>query len=154
MDPEARSHNPAPPSRAPAPAADARAPRGIWLLAGVVGGGLAGIGDAVTAVIRGVGGLGVQKAVWLVVLGASLLGAVGLLAGAAIHVARRIAARAPSRDRGRQAVQIAAALLTLPLWIYDGIAMFRGHRAAQMPGHHFVSLLFAARCPRNIAMPS
>jgi len=144
MDPEAPSHNPAPPSRAPAPAADARAPRGIWLLAGVVGGGLAGIGDAVTAVIRGVGGLGVQKAVWLVVLGASLLGAVGLLAGAAIHVARRIAARAPSRDRGRQAVQIAAALLTLPLWIYDGIAMFRGHRAAQMPGHHFVSLLFAA----------
>ncbi len=144
MDPEAPLNNAVPSGGGRAPAADVSAPRWIWPLAGLAGGALAGFGDALTAVIRGVGGLGAQKAVWLVLLGASLLGAVGLLAGAAIQVFQRVVARAPGRDRRRQAVQIAAALASLPLWIYDGVAMFRGHRAAQMPGRHFISLLFAA----------
>jgi arylsulfatase A-like enzyme len=144
MDPEAPSSNTAAPGRGPRPIGDAGAPRWIWPLAGLVGGGLAGFSDALTAVIRGVGGLGALKAVWLLLLGASLLGTVGLVAGVAIQLGQRIVARASSRDRRKQATQIAAALVTLPLWIYDGVAMFRGHRAAQMPGHHFISLLFAA----------
>ncbi len=120
------------------------ASRWLWPLSGLVGGGLVGFGDALAAIVRGVGGLGIPKAIWLLLLGASLLGAAGLIAGVAIQLGRRIVARASSRDRRRQATQIAAAVLSLPLWIYDGIAMFRGHRAAQMPGRHFISLLFAA----------
>lgn len=118
--------------------------RWLWPLAGLVGGGLVGFGDALAAVVRGVGGLGIPKAIWLMLLGASLLGGAGLAAGVAIQLGQWLVARAPSRDRRRQATQIAAAVMSLPLWIYDGIAMFRGHRAAQMPGRHFISLLFAA----------
>ena len=120
------------------------ASRWLWPLSGLVGGGLVGFGDALAAIVRGVGGLGIPKAIWLLLLGASLLGAAGLIAGVAIQLGRRVVARASSGDRRRQATQIAAAVLSLPLWIYDGIAMFRGHRAAQMPGRHFISLLFAA----------
>lgn len=118
-------------------------PRWIWPSSGLVGGALVGFGDALAAIVRGVGGLGAGKGIWLLALGTSLLGAAGLGAGGAIKLGQIIVARASGRDRRRQATQIAAALLTLPLWIYDGMAMFRGHRAAQMPGRHFISLLFA-----------
>jgi len=115
----------------------------IWPLAGIVGGSLAGIGDALTAVLRGIGGLGWPKAIWLVLLAASLLGAVGLVAGLAIRIGEGIVAPPSRRERRRRATQIAAALVTAPLWLYDGVAMFRGHRAAEMPAHHVLSLLVA-----------
>ncbi len=108
--------NAAPTDRGTAPAGDTRASRWIWPLAGVVGGALAGIGDALTAVIRGVGGLGAQKAVWLVLLGASLLGAVGLLrrrrhpGRAADRRARAQPRSPPPGDADRRGAGDAAAL--------------------------------------------
>jgi arylsulfatase A-like enzyme len=119
---------------------------GVWLwpLAGLLGGVLAGVGDAALAVARGVGGLGTEKAARLVLLSASLLGLVGLVAGALLGRRAGLTTRlAPARRR--RVVQIAAALAGAPLWLYDAFALFGGHRAAQIPGRRVISLaLFAA----------
>ncbi len=124
------------------PTDDPRATRWLWPLAGLAGGALAGLGDALAAVIRGVGGLGPFKGIWLLLLGASLLGVVGLIAGAATALVGRLVTRWRPAGR-RRAAQIGAALVSLPLGLYDGVAMFHGHRAAQLPGHQIVSLLIA-----------
>jgi arylsulfatase A-like enzyme/HEAT repeat protein len=126
------------------PTDDPRATRWLWPLAGLAGGVLAGFGDALAAVIRGVGGLGLQKGIWLILLGASLLGVVGLVGGVVTAlVGRLVSRRLPAGPRRRRAAQLGAALVSLPLGLYDGVAMFHGHRAAQLPGHQIVSLLIA-----------
>src|SRR6266700_5071964 len=113
----------------------------LWLLAGIAGGACAGAGDALAAVIRGVGGLGAVKALWLLMLASSLLGLLGLVAGALVALAGRLTARAAAPRRARQ---IAASAVALPLLIYDAFALFTGHRAAAIPGHQAISLLLAA----------
>ena len=147
MGPETSGTSAAPEAGGPVVTAS----RWLWPLAGLLGGACAGMVDALVAVIRGVGGLGAVKAVWLVLIGTSLLGLVGLgaatalaLVNALVQRARRSAAPGTAHGRRRRAAQITAALATLPFWIYDSVALFRGHHAAQLPGHQVVSLLLVA----------
>ena len=112
-----------------------------WILAGIVGGALAGLLDAIVAIAGGIGGMSVGKALRLVVLSASLLAAAGGLAGLLIAAGERLSARA--RHPGRWA----AALWTLvcaPLVVYDASALFSGPRAARVAAHGLISAAAAA----------
>ena len=124
----------------------AGAPRATWLwpLAGLVAGAVVGAGDAIATVIRGVGGLGPEKAVWLILIGASLLGLVGLLAGLAILGGARVVSRRARPDRRGLTAAVAVSTVSAPLLFYDAFALFSGHRAAQIPAHHVLSVLLGA----------
>ena len=116
----------------------------LWSWTGLVAGALAGAGDAAMAIVRGVGGLGALKAVWLIALSTSFLALLGLAAGLAIGVcAIRLGRLAPAARR-RRATQVTVAALSAPLFLYDGFALFTGHRAAQIPGRRILSLVLAA----------
>jgi arylsulfatase A-like enzyme/HEAT repeat protein len=143
----------------------AASPRVVWPLAGLLGGSLAGLGDALVAVIRGVGGLGPEKALRLLLLGASLIGLSGLLVGGLIGAADRLIARFVPAPRRRAAGQAVVAAVAAPLLAYDAFALFAGHRAAQIPGHRLISLaltvtatglafLIAGRCAGALATPA
>jgi len=112
-----------------------------WILAGLVGGALAGLVDAIVAIAGGIGGMSVAKAIRLVALSASLLAAAGGLGGLLVAAGERLSARA--RHPGRWA----AALWTLaaaPLVAYDAFALFSGPRAARIGGHGLISAGVAA----------
>jgi arylsulfatase A-like enzyme len=112
-----------------------------WIVAGVVGGALAGAVDAGWSIATGIGGLSLGKALRLVGVDAAtmaLLGAVaGLLCALGGWLARR--ARDPARAAGLLAVVAAA-----PIVVADAFAMFTGHLAASLPGHQAVSAVLAA----------
>ncbi len=114
--------------------------RGAWLKSGLLGGALAGVFDAVSSIVGGIGGLSAGKAVRLIVLAASLLGAAGAIVGALIAaggwIARRT--RAPARTAA-----VLAALGAAPLVVYDALSLFTGHRAASVPGHGAISAALA-----------
>ncbi|HET6147430.1 MAG TPA: sulfatase-like hydrolase/transferase [Polyangia bacterium] len=134
---------------APPPATGGVAPEGVppgawlWPLAGLGGGVIAGAGDAAAAIVRGVGGLGAGKAVWLILLASSLLALVGLAAGTLIAAAGRLITRAAPRGWQRRARPGAVAAIALPLLVYDAFALFTGHRAAAIPGRQAISLILA-----------
>ena len=101
-------------------------------------GATAGASDALVAIIRGVGGLGPEKAVRLVIVGASLLALLGLIAGSLIVCAARIPERI-RRVTGRLVFfQMLAALVSAPLLIYDAAAMFSGRKADAIPAHGLI----------------
>jgi len=112
-------------------------------MAGLTGGAIAGAGDAAAAVVRGVGGLGAGKAVWLILLASSLLAVVGLAAGAVIALVGRLIARAADPRRQHQVSAAAIAAVALPLLVYDAFALFAGHRAAAIPGRQVISVVLA-----------
>jgi arylsulfatase A-like enzyme/HEAT repeat protein len=125
---------------------DARSPRGTaactWIAAGIAGGAAAGLLDAGTAIASGIGGLGAARGFRLVVLAASVLALLGGLAGAALaalggRLVRRAPAKAPWRfDRAA----LAGAVLSSPFVGVIAFALFRGPRAARLPGHHAISV--------------
>ena len=94
---------------------------GLWAVAGLVAGAVGGMGDALTAIIHGVGGLGPEKAVRLVVIATSLLAAIGFVIGALFGVAGRL------RRQGLTSLLAAAA--GAPLLVYDAHALFAGRKA-------------------------
>ena len=53
----------------------------VWIVAGIIGGAIAGLVDAGIAIAGGIGGMSVGKAIRLVTLSASLLAAAGGLGG-------------------------------------------------------------------------
>ena len=53
----------------------------VWIIAGIIGGAVAGLVDAGIAIAGGIGGMSVGKAIRLVTLSASLLAAAGGLGG-------------------------------------------------------------------------
>jgi arylsulfatase A-like enzyme/HEAT repeat protein len=119
----------------------ARGARGAWISAGVVGGALAGLLDAVWSVSGGIGGLSAGKAVRLIGIEAGLLalagGGLGLVAALGSAVARR------TRDPGRTSAALAA-VVAAPVLVADAFAMFTGHLAASLPGHQAISVVLAA----------
>ncbi|HVR63121.1 MAG TPA: sulfatase-like hydrolase/transferase [Polyangia bacterium] len=115
---------------------------GRWSTAGIWGGVFAGVVDAASTIARGVGGLPIGKAGWLIALDAGVLAALGLVAGALVGLAARLRASRLRAGGGRWWVvlpEIAAAALALPLLVVDARAMFAGHKAAALPGHGLVS---------------
>ena len=124
-----------PPPDAPDP------PKAIaaWLKSGLLGGALAGALDVVLAIGGRIGGLSVGKAVRLIVLAASLLGAAGAIFGALIAAGGWIARRTSAPARTTATL---AALLAAPL-VIDAFALFSGHRAASVPAHGAISAAIA-----------
>ena len=131
------------------PPAIAARSRWLWPLAGLAGGALAGIVDALAAVIRGVGGLGAVQGDlagparrqparrWWGSCAALVVALVAPWSGA------RLPASAP-RSPAARAAQIAAALATLPLWLYDGVrAVSRATRRRSCRVIRWSSLLLA-----------
>ena len=105
---------------------------GLWALAGLVAGAAGGLADALTAIIHGVGGLGPEKAVRLVVIATSLLAAIGFVVGALFGVAGHL--------RRQRLTSLVAAVAGAPLLIYDARALFAGRRAAAIPGNRLISI--------------
>jgi arylsulfatase A-like enzyme/HEAT repeat protein len=140
-----------PPAGGEAPAAtDALA----WPAAGLWGGALAGAFDASVAVLRGVGGLGPDKAVRLVLASASLLALVGLASGGLMRLVQRLLARWVPPPQRRAATRTAIALGAAPLLLYDAFALFTGHRAAQIPGRRLISLALFAVAAAGVYLAS
>jgi arylsulfatase A-like enzyme len=107
-----------------------------WILAGFVGGAVAGLVDALAAIAGGIGGMSVGKAIRLITLSASLLAAAGGIGGLLVAVGERLA------QRTRHPARWAGALWTLasaPLVVYDAFALFSGPRAAHIPAHGLIS---------------
>ncbi|HVR02992.1 MAG TPA: hypothetical protein VMT47_12725, partial [Polyangia bacterium] len=90
-----------------------------WIVAGALGGAGAGGLDAGTAIARGIGGLGLARAVHLLVLATSMLAAAGVLAGALVA-----ALGAALRRRGASGTALArreaglSALLASPAVVF------------------------------------
>jgi arylsulfatase A-like enzyme len=132
----------------PAPEGEGAPRKGAaaWLVAGWLGGVVAGLLDAGTAIAGGIGGLGGARAVRLVVLAASLLGAAGVLGGGLVGLLGAALARgrdAPARTVIRRAAWLATALAS-PVVVVVAFALFRGPKAAQVPAHQALSVLLAA----------
>jgi len=122
------------------PGAGAGGPARPWPLAGLAGGALAGVSDAALALIRGVGGLGAVKGVRLLILGAAVIGLLGLVLGLAITAAGRLLRRVSPSACGR-ASRAAPVVVLAPLLLYDAFALFAGRRAAEIPGHRALSVV-------------
>ena len=73
----------------------------LWILAGIVGGALAGALDAGVAIAGGIGGMSVAKALRLIVLSASLLAFAGGLGGLAIAAGEALVIGPGIRRDGR-----------------------------------------------------
>jgi arylsulfatase A-like enzyme len=112
-----------------------------WIVAGVVGGALAGAVDAGWSIVKGIGGLSVVKALRLVGVDAGMMALAGALVGALCAVGSLLARR--SRDPARTA-GLLAALAAAPIVVPDSFAMFTGHLAASLPGHQAISVVVAA----------
>jgi arylsulfatase A-like enzyme len=108
-----------------------------WLAAGLAGGALGGAVDAVVAIVGGIGGLDLGKALRLVVLAASLVAVAGGLEGLLLGLGGWLAGR--TRHAERWAAGLAAAAAA-PLIGYDAFAMFSGHQAAALPAHGAISI--------------
>jgi arylsulfatase A-like enzyme len=107
-----------------------------WILAGLVGGAVAGVVDAGVAVAGGIGGISVGKALRLALVAASLLAVAGGVGGAAVAAGAALARR--TRNPGRWAA-LGWGAAAAPLVVYDAFALFAGTRAAQVSGRHFIS---------------
>jgi arylsulfatase A-like enzyme len=103
---------------------------------------LSGVLDAGTAIAGGIGGLGAARGVRLVVLGASLLGAAGVLSGALVGWlggwSRRITG---SLARAAVVDAAGAAVLATAVLAVDAFALFQGPKASRIPAHTFFSVL-------------
>ncbi|HXU05057.1 MAG TPA: sulfatase-like hydrolase/transferase [Polyangia bacterium] len=109
----------------------------LWILAGIVGGAVAGLVDTGVAIAGGIGGMTVVKALRLAALSAGLVASAGGLAGLVLAAGDALARRT------RRPAYTAGALWTLafaPLVIYDAFALFSGPRAARIPAHAAISI--------------
>jgi len=73
----------------------------VWIIAGIIGGAIAGLVDAGIAIAGGIGGMSVAKAIRLVALSASLLAAAGGVAGWSLPRAARWCSGRGTRPAGR-----------------------------------------------------
>jgi hypothetical protein len=71
----------------------------IWILAGIVGGAVAGLVDACIAIAGGIGGMSAAKAIRLIVLSASLLAAAGGLGGLIVAAVDALVRKTRHPDR-------------------------------------------------------
>jgi arylsulfatase A-like enzyme len=109
----------------------------LWLAAGISGGALCGLVDALVAIAGGIGGLTVGRALRLMVLGASLVALAGAVLGLLVGLVSWLARYT---DRARRWVAGLAALAAAPLIGYDAVEMFSGRQAAKIPAHGAISL--------------
>ncbi|HEY7372986.1 MAG TPA: sulfatase-like hydrolase/transferase [Polyangia bacterium] len=109
----------------------------VWVLAGIVGGALAGVVDAAIAIAGGIGGLTAGKAIRLIALSGGLLAAAGGLGGLLVAAGDALARRARNPGRWIGALWVLAAA---PLVAYDAFALFSGPRAARIPAHAAISI--------------
>ncbi len=112
-------------------------PARAWLAAGIAGGALSGVVDALVAIIGRIGGLTIGKGLRLVVLAASVVALAGALQGVALAVGGWLAGR--TRHPARWGAALAAAAAA-PLIGYDAFALFTGHQAAAIPAHGAISV--------------
>ncbi len=119
-----------------------------WVAAGVLGGALAGVFDATSSIVGGIGGLSVAKAVRLIALAASLVAAAGGLVGALAALGGWLGRRTAAPER---TAALLAALAAAPLVAYDARALFAGHRAASVPGHQAISFALGAAALAAVA---
>jgi arylsulfatase A-like enzyme/HEAT repeat protein len=113
-----------------------------WLavLAGTLGGALAGAADAAATLVRGVGGVTGMHQVRLVLLA---IGA-GALAGTLLAALAGGLCGLLERRVGRaRAFMLVAALLGAPVVIIDAFALFTGTKAARVPAHALISVVLA-----------
>jgi len=113
-----------------------------WPPAGALAGAALGLVDTAWTVVRGVGGLGSAKAAWLMLLGTSWFATAGLAVGGVIAIAGRLSERAGRRRDRLRAALVAGVLL--PFFGIDAFALFRGHKAAGLPGHQVLSVALTA----------
>jgi arylsulfatase A-like enzyme len=106
-----------------------------WLWAGLAGGAAAGFVDVVVAIVGGIGGLTVGRAIRLALLSMSLNGAAAGLGCALVAVGSAAGSRLSVRARAGLAALAAAPLITR-----DAFALFTGHLAASLPGHGAISV--------------
>ena len=64
-----------------------------WPLSGLLGGALAGGGDALVAIVKGIGGLGAGRALRLVFIAATLVALAGLVFGSLIALVNQFSRR-------------------------------------------------------------
>ncbi len=112
----------------------------VWIVAGVAGGALAGVIDAVWSIAQGIGGLSAGKALRLVGVDVGMMALAGALFGVLCALGALLARR--SRDPARAAGGLAA-LVATPILFADAFAMFHGHLAASLPGHQLLSFVLA-----------
>lgn len=121
-----------------------------WAAAGLAAGVVGGFADALTAIIRRVGGLGPEKAVRLIIVATGVLAAVGLIVGAVVGGAALVAAwanRHGARSSGRSRLDfggLLAVVASAPLLIYDARIIFAGRKAASIPGNRYISFAIVA----------
>jgi arylsulfatase A-like enzyme len=113
----------------------------IWILAGIVGGAVAGLVDACIAIAGGIGGMSAAKAIRLIVLSASLLAAAGGLGGLIVAAVDALVRKTRHPDRWSG---VAWTLACAPLVAYDAFALFSGRRAAGIAAHGLISAAIIA----------
>ena len=112
----------------------------VWIMAGLVGGAIAGLVDAGVNIAGGIGGMSVGKALRLIALSASLVAAAGGIGGVAIAALARLTEG--TKHAARWAA-LAWALACAPLVVYDAFSLFSGPRAARIPAHGLISVAVA-----------
>ena len=112
------------------------------IFAGFWGGMLAGVLDALSTLLASAGTLDLPKQLHLLAID----GGLGALAGASLVVVfvgwTLALQRAPARSRWWSAAHVVALLLALPVVVYDAFALFQGAKAARIPAHQLLSVLF------------
>ena len=110
----------------------------VWVLAGIVGGAIAGLVDAGVAIAGGIGGMSVGKAIRLVALSASLLAAAGGIGGLLIAAGDALVrADAPPGALGGRAVD---ARCRAARRLRRVRAVLRPRAAASIPAHGAISV--------------
>ena len=120
------------------PASSRRAALG-WPAAGLIAGAGLGLLDGAWAIAHGVEGLGERKAAWLVALAGASLALAGVAVGAGIALASALLARR-ARGASKRVTAAVVAALAAPVLAVDALAMFRGRKAAEVPGHQLISV--------------
>ena len=115
-----------------------------WLIAGVTGGAILGAVDSLWAIQRGIGGLVFAKALWLVLLSIGWFALAGALMAAVVSLGRYVLVRRFHALRPTTLLPGAFALALAPIFFADAFALFRGHKAAELPGHQLISIALGA----------
>jgi arylsulfatase A-like enzyme len=119
------------------------------ITAGSAGGALAGAADVAVTLAHRVAGVSPGRAVWLVALAIGACAVFGTALAAAAAALTALGRRLVGEER-------APALTTLvlggPLVVHDAFALFRGGKAATVPGHVAISLALAAAGLIGLAM--
>lgn len=112
-----------------------------WMASGLVGGFCAGALDGGLTLLRSSGTLSVVQQFHLILLGACLTAIVGVSMVAIFSLFFGILEKWGAKQGWFGSASIATVLLCLPLFVFDSFSLFKGAKAAQIPGHHGLSII-------------